>query len=417
MPDAIVAFLIRSVGAAVTFALQVALARMMTPDGYGHFAVVWSWLLALGGMASLGLNDLSLRLLPRHGLRRRKIAPRRFAATGLRTTAFAAVAGCIIVVIAAFLLPLTFEARMIIVGIGLALPFLAMEFFLGSIARAMGWQTLGIGTVFILRPALIIAMCSALWWRGFELGGGLVSLVLAVGLFVSTLFLFVATFQRLGWPNRVMDMRHALRWVRIALPAWFASGLDDLLAYADVVLVGLLLSPAAAGIYFAGNRVLTPAALVQYAFFYVTPRQFSQSIAARDGAGLSQHFLRATFQTVIATVLSVVVVLLAAPLLLLFFGETYRQALPLLPILALAQIARALGGQAQELLLVAGRNGQLAVVNGATIVLLLFAMLLLVPAHAMMGAAIAMAGAMLARSAGFLWLAVATPKFRKAAAA
>ena len=412
MPDALSAFLFRGLGAALTFALHVVLARLMAVNDYGHFALVWSWALALGSFASLGFNDLTMRLLPRYGVRSREKAAAEFVMIGFRFTALVAVVACAIAAASTWLFRLEPPMALIIASVCLALPLLAMEFFLGSVARAMGWMKLGIGTAFILRPALIMLAALGLVLGGIELTGSIASLLLAFGLAASTAVMFFVTRKRLKLPIARRGLRHGARWLRSALPMWLAGALDDMLAYADVVLVGLLLTPADAAIYFAASRVLTPAALVQYAFFYVTPRLFSQSIAVRDSKELSRRYWRATLQAGAATTAAVLLVLLAAPLLLWLFGEAYGDAWHLLPLLAVSQIARAISGQAQELLVLAGRSSLLSWVNGLTLALLAMAMAVLVPVHGNLGATAAVAAVFVLRSIGLLLAAQHVPQLR-----
>ena len=63
--DAALALLIRVAGAGLVFGLQILLARLMPMDGYGGFVTLWTWMLAVGSFAALGVAESSVRFLPR----------------------------------------------------------------------------------------------------------------------------------------------------------------------------------------------------------------------------------------------------------------------------------------------------------------------------------------------------------------
>jgi O-antigen/teichoic acid export membrane protein len=404
--DALTTLTIRIAGAGLAFALQALLARLMTTNEYGHFVMVWTWILSLGSFASLGLAEVALRVLPRYAMRMRQRAIRGFFNHGFRTTASAACLFSLIAVFVVQLLPLNEETRAIVYGVCLGLPLLALEFFLEGVARAMGWFRLTTVTVYIARPIMIALACLGLWFAGIELSGNVVCGVLAVCLAATTLFLRAVMQRRLKQSNSGGSPSATMRkfWMRQSGPMLVASGLDDALNYMDVVLLGLLLSPVQAAGYFVASRVMTMANLAQYAFYFVATRTFSASLAAGDQHLAKRQMWRATAMTTATTAVAVAATLVIAPFLLAVFGHEYTDAFWLVAVLGLAQIARSLAGQAMELMMVDGRTRQLSVINGVALAALALAFVLIVPSFGIMAAAWTMVAVMTARSLAVLAL-------------
>jgi O-antigen/teichoic acid export membrane protein len=410
--DAFTTLAIRIAGAGLAFAMQALLARLMAQADYGHFAMVWTWILALGSFASLGLAEVALRLLPRYAVRLRMRALRGFFNHGFRTTASVACAMSMMGVALASQLPLAESTRLIVYGVCLGLPVLALEFFLEGVARAMGWFRLTTVTIFIIRPLMIAACTLGLAAMGIALTGPLVALVLAVCIAATTFGLALVLRQRLARLAEDRRPSTTMRrfWISQSVPMLLASGLDDAVNYVDVVLVGLLLSPAQAAFYFVASRVLTLANLTQYAFYFVATRRFSLALADGDDAAAHRQMWQATWVTVATTLLAVVATLGMSPWLLPVFGAGYADATWLVAVLGLAQMARAMSGQAVELMLVLGRANELVLINAASLLLLAGALAIGLTTWGVAGGAAAVVGAMCLRSIVILWV-VQQPRF------
>jgi O-antigen/teichoic acid export membrane protein len=386
--DALTTLAIRIAGAGLAFALQVMLARVMAVDAYGQFVMVWTWILSLGSFASLGLADLALRMLPRYAARLRLQAMQGFFDHGFHTILrFAAVAS-IAVAILATAAPVSDTVRHVIYGVCLGLPLLALEFFLEGVSRAMGWFRLTTMTIYIVRPALMVGIIALIWQSGIHVTAGVACFVLAGCIAITTVFLRAVIQRRLMTvPRTTPSSRLQKFWKKQSVPMLVVSGLDDALAYMDVVLVGLLLSPAQSAVYFVASRVLTLASLAQYAFYFVAARSFSLALGEGDRTKARRNMVRATGLTVATTLVAVLATLAFSPWLLLMFGEDYADAFWLVAVLGLAQIARALSGQASELMMVSGKTRELMIINTLCLLALTLVMIAFVPHHGVMAAA------------------------------
>jgi O-antigen/teichoic acid export membrane protein len=399
--DALVTFSIRVGGALLTFAMQAMLARMMVGEAYGGYVVTWTWLVALGGFAALGLAESSVRFIPRYQARARYRDIAGFWRYGFwlvlaTSLVFTFAAGLI-----AYSLPLGQGAATIVFYILLGLPFLAMEHYLEGIARGLGWYRLTSVPVYILRPMMIILACGALVMADVEITLAVAGAVLIASMAVVSagLAIYMAlSIRRLGGRNVTSTPKRRAVWLRASLPLLLVSGFEDLLTYSDVLLIGFMLPHQDAALYFAAARALALANFAYYAIFFVAARNFSIASAGEDRGELQRVMTRTTLVTIVATIASVAATLAVGPWLLAVFGEAFRAGYPVMVILALGLVARSFCGQANELLIVSGGQRPALLLNIAALVFNCVATVVLVPRFGLEGAAAATAFTMAARS-------------------
>src|SRR6478752_7496937 len=62
--NALIAFLIRVISAAIAFVSQIIMARMMGQHEYGIFVFVWVMVILIGNLSCLGFHSAQIRFLP-----------------------------------------------------------------------------------------------------------------------------------------------------------------------------------------------------------------------------------------------------------------------------------------------------------------------------------------------------------------
>ncbi|MCB1445780.1 MAG: oligosaccharide flippase family protein, partial [Rhizobiaceae bacterium] len=62
--NAVIAFMIRVVSAAIAFVSQIVMARMMGQHEYGIFVFVWVLVILIGNLSCLGFHSAQIRFLP-----------------------------------------------------------------------------------------------------------------------------------------------------------------------------------------------------------------------------------------------------------------------------------------------------------------------------------------------------------------
>ena len=390
---ALVGISVRIAAAFVGLGLQILLARLMALEEYGVYVILWTWVSIVSQVGVLGFYDSAARFIPRYGRREKHAHLAGYLATGFRAVVLAS--GLLATSALVFLLALpglvdpTFLLPIGILALGF--PVLSLETYLTGIARGFGWYALSTVPGFILRPVFIMLGIGIARAMGFTLDA---VTVLSVVVLASTLVLLVqalllrARLPRQGRTGATPQRRRF--WLLASVLMMPAMTAEELFVWIDVLILGFLVPPDQASLYFAAQRSLSLAAFVQYGFMLVAARGFSLSLASADRAGLQARITRSTNATFWLTIPSVAITLVAGYPLLALFGPAFLAAYPCLVLLGLAHIIRAATGQAAELLVVQGRYRLSLLIVSISVATCLAAMLLLVPRYGINGAAAAM---------------------------
>lgn len=390
---ALVSISVRIAAAFVGLGLQILLARLMALQDYGVYVILWTWVSVVGQVGVLGFYDSAARFIPRYGRREKHAHLAGYLALGFRAVIIGS--GLLAVAALAFLLllpGLVDPAFLLPIGVlALGFPVLSLETYLTGVARGFGWYALSTVPGFILRPVLIMLGVGIAQLAGITLDA---VTVLALVVLASVLVLLVqALLLRARLPNAPRPTTSPERrrfWLLASVLMMPAMTAEELFVWIDVLILGFLVPPDQASLYFAAQRSLSLAAFVQYGFMLVAARGFSLSLASADRAGLQSRITRSTNATFWLTIPSVAITLLAGYPLLHLFGDAFVAAYPCLVLLGFAYVIRAATGQAAELLVVQGRYRLSLLIVSISVATCVLAMLVLVPLWGISGAAAAM---------------------------
>jgi O-antigen/teichoic acid export membrane protein len=397
--DAAVAFAIRVLGAGLVFVLQVLLARLMDLDGYGNYVTLWTWLMVVGNFGAFGFAESSVRFLPRYRARAREDRVHEFWRFGFRTVIAGSLALGVVAIAVSRLAGDAATPALIALYVGLALPFLAVEVYLEGVARSFGWFRLTIVPVYVLRPLLVGGACLALHFSGTAMTLALVGAVVVAATAAISCGLALVIARRLGpKPGAAAEPARRRLWLRAAAPLLLVSCLDDLLTYADVIILGLMLRPEDVAVYFAAARTLALANFVFYAMYFVSGRGFALALAGADRDRLQARVLEASRLTFWLTLAAVGITLAAGRPLLGAFGTAFLDGWPVMLVLAAGLVAKALAGQAGEVLVVTGRQRENIALGAGVLAANVAFTVALVPALGVVGAAAGTALAMALRA-------------------
>lgn len=304
--DTAFTFAVRVASAGLVFALQVFLARTMDLGDYGSYVTAWTWLVMLGAFVPLGFAESAVRFVPRYRARGRHGSAVAFWRFGLRVVMLVSLLMVGIAAIAALAGGLL-DSRtgLIVLLVAAGLPFLAPRNFLKGMARAHGWCKLTSVLIYVIRPLLIMGGCGGLAWAGLSLSLVNVGSVMVAAMALVSLGLFAALVRAMRCeqlPASTEDVTGSRRvWLKASLPLMVVAGMEDLLIYTDVLMLGAQV----VGVYFAAARALALANFVYYAFYFVSARGFSISNALADRDRLQQAVWAATRATFWFTALAV----------------------------------------------------------------------------------------------------------------
>lgn len=393
---------IRISGAVLALIANMVASRMLGADAFGQYSLFLVWLIVLGYAATAGSGQLICRYIAQYvkaadyeavsGLIR---------ATLLATTSVAvllASAGMAIVVWA----PLgsdTSNGLLACLALS-AVPLVTLQDNLESIARGIDRPALGIGPAFLVRHFAIIAGLSALLILGRDANALVVMSFTVTGLAVSILTQYLLLRRHL---RRIMSGGHPrydlYRWLTTALPMAGTDVMEMLLFNADILILGLFVSPEYVAYYFAATRLAQILTYITYGATAATAQKYACLADGFDRAPLQALIGKvATLSTILTAFAAVLLMLCAAPLLSLF-GEGFVQAIPIVGLLALGILISSALGPGDDVLNMLGeeRACSLGFLSALTVnIALNFA---LIPAFGPTGAAIATVSALALRGA------------------
>jgi len=393
--------IIRCLGAALAYASQVLLARILGQTDYGIFALVWVWILVLGHLTPLGFAQAVCRFAPHYKARDEDDLLRGFLHTGALFVAgvsigFALISGAILW----FATPAIETVYILPFAIALMIfPLFALHDYVENIARAFNWTIIAITPPFIIRHGLIGLGVLGAFLLGLPVSAslaiGVVLLATLVSLLVQTGFVWLRLRKVIAPGTRKKRIRE---WVTTSIPLVFVDGTLVLFSNADILILSLFVEPATIAVYFAASRILQLVAFVQYAATAATAHRFTALNALGDGSALTRLARTTTRLTLLASVGAAAIIYLAAPFLLDLFGEGFDGAMPVLAILMIGLIAQSFAGPGEDLMNMLGEERACAMVCVAALILNVVLSFALIPGFGVIGAAIATALSVAARS-------------------
>ena len=395
---------IRIGGAAIALISQILLARWMGTFEYGIYAYVWVWVIILGILAPMGFGTSTLRFVPDYRVKEkwRRLAGILDAswqmvlifglgAMGLGLMALAVLHN---VVAPYYIWPLAIAL--------ICVPAFALSDTLEGTARAFGWVNLAYLPTYIIRPVSVILIGGIIYLSMGKLTGlAAVSGALCASLLTLAGQKFVLSRRIKATVPEAKPLRHTKRWILASLPLVLTEGLYLALLNCDIVLLGMFVSPAEVGIYFAATRIVNLVTFIYFAVAALTVPKFSELHAKGNRADL-QDFVHNIIQWIFwPTLAAVVVILLLGKFALGFFGADFASGSVLLAILVIGFLARASTGPIEYLLNMTGNQNATAAAYGAAAVLNIILNLILVPRFGLEGAAAATAISLVSAS---IWL-------------
>lgn len=400
--------LIKIATAGLTYVMFVVLSRLMGVSAYGEFAfgLALATILSIG--ASIGQQTAILRFWPEDEVNGDDEGARNALQSGWALTLIAGTGLTLALALfglvygtlgAGFAAGLGFAAAALLI-----LPMGAAE-YASSALRAQGSVILALVPRDIFWRLFVPLAAIGLFVLGIRLSGpgalALTGAILAFALFVQAGFA-----KRRGYFNRIGFSGLKRYWrKRGDKSVWFliSAAIDSMTLNLDVVLVGLLLNPSSAGLYFNAFRTAGLLTLFMFALELVTA-----PIIARHFHGGEKGKVQ-TIVTLSAWggfAFSVVVFLLYVffgDFILSLFGEHYAEGQTVLLLLSVGLLADAASGPTRILMMMTGHERTYAKIIGAISVVGVVIQLALIPVFGVVGAAAANAITRILAQAAIAW--------------
>lgn len=183
------------------------------------------------------------------------------------------------------------------------------------------------------------------------------------------------------------------------LPRGVASCLELAIVWADVIIVGVLLGPAAAGAWAAASRFVTTGTMAMEALRLQSAPAMAAAWARGDRTAYDEVYRVTTVWLVLVSWPLFLGLATWAPLVLGLVGPEFAEAAPALAVMALGMLAYVAMGNVNAALLMAGRSGVTAGNTAVALTLNVTLNLALVPWLGLVGAAVAWASSLALDSA------------------
>ncbi len=193
------------------------------------------------------------------------------------------------------------------------------------------------------------------------------------------------------WPT-TGETRRALGF---AVPRTLAAGLEQALVWLDVIIIGMLIGNAAAGIYGGAGRFIQAGMVVDTALRVVVSPRMSALVHRRRLDELLDLHTTATMWLVLFACPVYTIMAVFAPTLMAILGEGFVLGAPVLVVLSLGAGITFLAGNIHTLLIMSGHSGWAAANKVIVLVVNVVGIVVLVPTLGILGAAWAWAGCMI----------------------
>lgn len=395
---------IRVLGAGLTYASMVLLARWLGAYDFGIYAYVLVIVMLLGLAFSFGFSSSGLRFVSSY-LARKKL--QRLSGFLRHTFTIVLLLSLVGSLAAAGLLVLNRDTigeayvQPMLIGL-LCVPVWTLLNQLEATARAFGWVHIAYVPGYVLRPFLLTSFVGAMMLLGgkvdavsalWAMAGACALVALTQGVIV-----FIGARKHLASIKPVIHARH---WFAVSLSFLMIDGFRMLLDNVDVLLIGRLLDPQSVAVYFAVIRTAGLVGFVSFSVIALAVPKFAQIHSTGTRQEL-QTFVTEMVQLMFwPSLLAAVALAVLGPFLLSLFGAGFGAGYPTMLVVLTGLVLRAATLPVEYLLNMTGYHRDTMRVYAVAALANVILNLLLIPAFGILGAAIATYTAMLG---GNLWL-------------
>jgi len=389
----ILTLVIKVCSAGLTYLMFVLFARVMTTQAFGEFSVGFNIGTLFAVFASLGAHVGITRWWPEYLGTERPALAQRVLYWGMKVTLAGSLAATGILALAGFGLTAFWDSEMsyLVFAALLVAPIAFAEYF-GNALRAQGsviasqvpkdlaWRIIcclvAIGCSWLLWPMTA--------WQGLALLSGVLAMLI--------LFQFIYLYRRSGPPaslkaaNRDEGEQVAV-WKGTMRPLWGVAVLHAFVQCVDVPIVGIYLSPEAAGEYFAVVRTANLMGLMLVASTMICAPLISKYVHMGDIATLQRLLRVVSLIIAVPTVAAYALVVVLGKWLLGLFDPAFVTGYPALVVLGFGHTLNALCGAVGYTLMLSGHEGtyfRIMVISYAGVLLF---QLIAIPTIGIIGAA------------------------------
>ena len=386
-----IALLVQVSGLAVTYTMEVLLARWMGATQYGTYDYLISIATFLGFLAGLGLPNSMLRFIPEYSVKQEWGKLRGIVWGSWRYVFVSSIAIALLGVAIVFNLnnsnsniaPADF-----VLGLS-TIPLWALVRHQREMSRGIKSMSVAYLPQNVMFPLLIIM--AGLYYRD-TLSSSKAIAIAVVSLILILIFQLWLFNRRLPAECNLTPAIYSRReWFAVAIPLLLNDSGFVILSQTDTIMTGAILGSYQVGIYSAAFKTAAGVSFILLAVNAIAAPMFATLYAQQDYDGLQKLTATVARWMFYPTFIFALLLMLSGDRVLGLFGEEFIAARWSMTILIFGQLVNVGAGSVGYLLQMTGHHKQCAYVIGCSALLNLVLNAILIPTLGILGGAIATA--------------------------
>ncbi|MCH9698528.1 MAG: flippase [Gammaproteobacteria bacterium] len=385
--------IVRVYGAILAYLTQLYLARAMGAEQLGIFVFAWTWLSFITFLTPLGFNLSLVRFLASFSAKLQWTDAKAVIRLGYKATLITSISIAILGLCFLWVTgDLTQPYKIALAIAFFSIPVVALVNLQAGIARGFNW-IYQVGTpIFAIRPSLFLLMILYISTLNYPIHSTWAISSMCIACLLTWLFQYWRYRRSLN--SEISNAKHyksrnTRQWVLASLPMVLVVSFEQLLANTDIVMLGMLDSPEATGIYNIAVRIVGIALLIFYSVSMFAAPRIAELYSQDKISELIEFSRNMRLAVALPTITGLIILALIGVPLLKMFGLEFTNAYHPLLILCFAIGARALAGPVDNLLTMTGQQNALARVLGVVALVNILINSVLIPLYGMIGAACA----------------------------
>ncbi len=398
-------FAVRGIGVVCGFAMHVILSRALGPEGAGLFYLGLTLMMAGAAIGKFGL-DTALMRFAGSAAKDGDMATVRglYVQASLLSAAIALAVSALLLTAAGWLAEALFdnpalEPVLALLALGLT-PYSLIWVQSGTL-KAVDRAVAATWVESALLPLLMALSAGAMAWQGLLSPGRAAACYAGFSLLVWLAGILI--FRRGAGARGAGRRRPWPELFAVALPLALIDGMNFLLAWAIIPILGAVAPESEVGIFNAAHRLSIQLSIVLVVFGGIMAPRFAASHARGDLAALEAQAARTTTLMALAAVPAGLLFLAWPGVVGLIFGADFAAGGTILQILAIGQLYNLLSGPAGYVLVMSGHQRSMRNILAGTLLISLPLIWLLAARHGGAGAAVGVSFGLVLQNTLALW--------------
>lgn len=348
--------LLRSIGAALLFVMALVFARQLGAEEFGMYSLAFTVVTITAVIGRFGMANIALKQISAHLLDQPKVSKGYFKGTLRLTVIVGALSSILIYLCSPWLADTVFskpELEVSMVIFSFAILPIALLFVYGEAFKSYGKTLLATFGQTVLAPATTLVIIGVL--IVFELVN-LQSIIASViaGFLVAVFWFYM--WSRSLVKDTCYDSIGYLTLIKQGWPMLLASSGSLVMAWSDMIILGVYSNESDLGIYSAASRTVLVTGLILAAMNSITAPKFAAYYKSGDLEGLKKLTHLSSAILLVLVTIPVAILLIYPEWIMALFGSEFIAGASILIVLTVGQFVNVACGSVGYLLSMTGKE-------------------------------------------------------------